>query len=70
MNNWQPIKTAPKNSIIIVKSDYPWSLPAIWCEASNDWIVYTLQTDVTKESYLECDGGGKPTHWQEMPKGL
>ena len=60
---WQPIKTAPKmTAVLLYSSGYH---IGHFNETNNKWWTYTDGTGTAGECIL--NSWGKPTHWMPLP---
>ena len=64
---WQPMETAPKNSVLLLKSH---NLPLIgfWSEEENIWTAAMLMRDLSGYAVHGNASILKPTGWMCLPQ--
>ncbi len=74
---WQPIKTAPRDgrSVLVSNREYVklayWSNAKIWDEDEEyydhyHWVIHEVEDDYYYSSHLV--GKNEPTHWKPLPE--
>ena len=73
-NGWLSAETAPKDgTVILADIGYPWAIPAVWNDVSDDWAVAVpgeCEVKTGVDRYFECDyeGACELKAWQALPE--
>ena len=49
--HWQPIETAPKDSMILLDIGYPYAVVGAWNEREYEWVYSSMQVNCCNSQY-------------------